>query len=138
MAIWQRSKGFMPRRHFAVKLSLCNPSVGISRHGARLGVTLNVWRSKCEATRQLFMSWQPGSVLGMPRDRAQGQHIATYDEAIVYLTFVFGSSPLSPHRLARRLLTTGIAETVSSPADRKVRMSPHYDNQGPGKVGLLV
>jgi hypothetical protein len=51
-------------------------------------------------------------------------HIATYAESVVYFTFVFGSKPLSPHALAERLLVAEIAETVSSPADGEVHMSP--------------
>ncbi|PWR17331.1 hypothetical protein DKT69_00870 [Micromonospora sicca] len=53
-------------------------------------------------------------------------HVATYDEAVVYFTFVFGSVPVSPHIVADRLLAAEVAETVTSPIDGEVRMAPRY------------
>ncbi|RKN50560.1 hypothetical protein D7223_01945 [Micromonospora endolithica] len=57
------------------------------------------------------------------RDRG---HVATFGEAVVYFTFVFGSAPVSPHAVAERLLAAEIAETVTSPLDGEVRMAPRY------------
>ncbi|MFI7608953.1 hypothetical protein ACIBTV_28090 [Micromonospora sp. NPDC049366] len=54
------------------------------------------------------------------------EHIATYTEAVIYYTFVFGDSPVSPHAVADRLLAAELAETVTSPADGEVLMAPRY------------
>jgi hypothetical protein len=57
---------------------------------------------------------------------ADREHVATYDDAVVYFTFVFGSAPVSPHAVAERLLAAELAETVASPLDGEVRMAPRY------------
>ena len=54
------------------------------------------------------------------------RHVATFNETAIYFTFVFGSTPQSPHAVADRLLGAGIAETVTSPANGEVRMAPRY------------
>jgi hypothetical protein len=60
----------------------------------------------------------------MPEDP---EHVATYAAAAIYFTFVFGSTPLSPHAFAEWLLAAEIVETVYSPVVSEVRVSPRYE-----------
>ncbi|WP_406071111.1 hypothetical protein [Micromonospora sp. NBC_01638] len=79
----------------------------------RLGRVADVLRGTCDRFRPGLED--PGRA-----------HVATYDEVVVYFTFVFGSAPVSPHAVAERLLAAELAETVTSPVDGEVRMAPRY------------
>lgn len=58
---------------------------------------------------------------------APGEHVASFEHATVYFQYVFAGPPRSLGKVADLLLRAGIAETVSSPVDGQVRMSPRYD-----------
>ncbi len=58
---------------------------------------------------------------------SSGSHDPLISEATIYYTFTSATEkPLDLHKAATRLLKSGVAETVCSPAEGEVRVSPRY------------
>lgn len=54
------------------------------------------------------------------------RHPAAFDDTTIYYTWVTGGKPLTPHKVAQRLLNRGVAETSTSSRDGEVRLAPRY------------